>query len=75
MASPITDPAFQPAGEPLMELGPMLLRERSMGGVADEVMTEAECLPTGKVLLRRADQFSAQQRHEPLIDRRLGGLG
>jgi hypothetical protein len=72
---PITDPAFQPAGKPLMQLGPMLLRKRSIGGVADEVMTEAECLPTGKASLRGADQLLAQQRHEPLTDRRLGGFG
>ena len=56
-----------------MELGSGLLRERVVGGVADEEVAEAECLLVGVGGLVGADHLFAHEREE--VGRNVVALG
>ncbi len=52
----------EPAGEPLVMVGALALRDPFVGRVADEDVAEAECVVDGFV---RADQLPAHERRQP----------
>ena len=53
----------EPAREPLVQVAPELLRQRVVGGVADQQMAEAELVVAG-----RADELLADERAERVVD-------
>ena len=63
---------FQPVGERLMELGPLILGQAGIGGVADEQVAEAIGLVVGEIRAFGADEIAACQASEAA--RELGAL-
>ena len=63
----------EPVGEALMQVGADCLRERVVGGVADQQVTEAEAVVAGELGAVGSDQLPANERGEPGRD--LGLLG
>ena len=62
---------LEPVGEALVQLGAGRLRERVVGGVADQQVTEAERVLAGQLRLVGPDQLLAHERGEPRRDLRL----
>ena len=54
-----------------MQVGPRVLRQRAIGGVADQDMTEAVGLLAGEVRRLRADQIPADKRQQAVLERRV----
>ncbi len=68
----------QPAGVALVQLGPGLLGQRVVGGVADELVAELEAVAAAEGGLGRAQQLLADQGQQVGVGRgpgRLGGEG
>src|SRR5439155_15654900 len=56
--------AFQPSRETGMEVGSLLFRERAVGGVTNQDVTESECFVTGRPRSVGANELLADQRHQ-----------
>ena len=63
----------EPAGEALVQLRPRRLRERVVGGVADQQVPEAEGVLAGKLALVGADELLANERGQARHHLRLLG--
>jgi hypothetical protein len=55
---------LEPVGEPLVQLGARLLRERVVGGVADQQMPETEGVVAGQRPGARTDELLADEPEE-----------
>jgi hypothetical protein len=62
-------PLIEPGGETLVQLRPGLLRQRLVGGVADEDVPEAEAVLAREVSRTRSDQLLAHEGGEVQADR------
>src|SRR6266511_3245938 len=69
----VAQPVPEPLGEALVEVGALTLRDRLVGRVADEHVTEAEAVITGQDRLIWSDERLAHQREELGAD--AGALG
>jgi hypothetical protein len=62
---------LEPIPEPLVQFGPRRLRQRHVGGVADEEVAETIGVLAGELRLVRADELLANERAQPDCDLRL----
>src|SRR5439155_17967163 len=65
LEEPLARNVLKPGSEAGMQIGPLLLREGAIGGVANQDVAESEGLVTGRAGSVWAHQLLAHQRHEP----------
>ena len=70
-AEPVPGRSLEPGGVALVQIGPRVLRQRAIGGVADQAMAEAESLLAGEVGGVRADQIPADESLQAVLERRV----
>ena len=62
---------LEPGGEALVQVGARLLRQRAIGGIANQSVTEAVSLLAGEVRCVGADQVPADKRQQPVLEYRI----